>query len=124
MTVNLIGAEMQIQTASEKVLWELILNPTVAGTFTYADVTNSALQRALGVTANTVTNGTPIAAGFIESGGASAGGGGSTNSIFQNALRLGSAIDGTPDEMVLTVMPVGGTSGVGAEGSIAWRELS
>lgn len=123
-TIKLINAEFQIQTASDKILWEILWNPTVAGTFTYSDLTNSAIQRALGATANTVTGGTPIAAGFIESGGAAAGGAGSGGGIFENALKLGAAIDGTRDEIVLTVQPVAGSTSVDIEGSLAWREMS
>lgn len=38
----------------------LLLNPTVAGTFTYVVYPNTVLEVARGVTANTVTGGTPI----------------------------------------------------------------
>jgi len=47
--------------------WLLLLNPTVAGTFSYSDVSNSPIQAAYGATANTVTGGTPIGGGFSSS---------------------------------------------------------
>jgi len=123
-TVKLIKSELQIQTASDKIEWTLRFNPTVAGSFTYADLTNSGLQVALGATANTVTGGTIIAGGFFESGGNQAGAGGSRGQSLDNALILGSAINGTVDSIVLCAMPVGGTSGVGVEGSLTVREVS
>ena len=82
--------------------WRVLLNPTIAGTFAYNDVTNSALQLATGATANTVTSASEeliIAEGFgtgnsaIESG-------------LDSALRIGSTIAGVSDELVLTVIPL------------------
>ncbi|MCK4501329.1 hypothetical protein KAU11_12585, partial [Candidatus Babeliales bacterium] len=40
---------------NDKCHWELRFNPTVAGTFTYADETNSGIQVAAGASSNTVT---------------------------------------------------------------------
>ncbi len=122
-TVRIQRIALQIQTASEIGEWTLRFNPTVAGTFTYSDQTNSAVQTATGATANTVTGGTILSGGFAESGSATFGHGG-TDSVILNALRLGAAIDGTPDEIVLCWMPTGGTSTGEVEGSISWRELN
>lgn len=122
-TVKIINTALQIHTASSELEWILKFNPTVAGTFTYANQTNSGVQIAKGATANTVTGGYDISGGFIESGGASVGANGSTSTSLNNALLLGSAIDGTVDEMVLCVRPVAGTTAVDVEGSITWREL-
>jgi len=123
-TIDVIGANIHIQTVSEMGEWTLRLNPTVAGTFTYADVTNLSLQRALGATANTVTGGTILQGGFGSSSSASGGGSGTVGEAVETAIRLGSLIDGTPDEMVLCWMPVGGTSAQSVEGSLTVRELS
>lgn len=101
--------------------WLLILNPTVAGTFTYADETSSCMQVALGATANTVTGGTLMIGGFVKS---SAQGQGSI-SIFNaldNAIRLGAALDDTPDTFVLCARPLSNNASI--EGSMSWRELS
>lgn len=98
--------------------WLLIFNPTVAGTFTYADVTNSCLQRALGVTANTVTNGQIIAGGYVNASGS---GTRQIEAKLDNSLRLGSAIDGTPTTIVLCVRPL--TPGADISGGIVAREL-
>lgn len=79
--------------------WELRMNPTVASTFTYADVTNAPIQRAIGVTANTVTGGYRVAGGYGEARAA-------TGLPVGNSFYLGSAIDGTPDELVLCARPL------------------
>ena len=97
-------------------LWQLRLNPTVAGTFTYADVTNSGIQKAQGLAANTVTGGFVLASGY------------STALIsnitlgVESILRPGVAIDGTRDEIVLVVTNVDSTS-ESFLGSITLREL-
>jgi len=122
-TVDVEKVSIQIQTASETGEWIVILNPTVAGTFTYNDQTNSGVQVATGATANTVTNGTRLDGGFAQSTSGGGGSGGGTEAVL-NAIRLGAAIDGTVDEIVLCWMPNGGTSSHDIEGSIHWRELS
>lgn len=124
ITIKLIKAMVQIQSATDKVEWMLIWNPTVAGTFTYSNETDSAVDIARGVSANTVTNGYKIFGGYIESGNASTGSAGSKDSELDNALILGTSIDGTPDEIVLCVRPIAGASAVDVEGSLIWRELS
>lgn len=81
-------------------IWRACLNPTIAGTFTYNDQTNSSLQLAEGATANTVSDfGTIVGSG---------NGTGGTQSLFSipSALRIGSQIDGTMDELVLVVTPI------------------
>ena len=94
--------------------FSLLLNPTVDGTFTYADQTNSAVQTALGATANTVTGGTLILAGF----------GAGQSSILEeikNTLYLGSSGAGVPNTLVLCIRPL--AANLDIYGSITWREL-
>jgi len=122
-TVRLINSALQLQSASHKIEWLLIYNPTVAGTFTYADLPQSPIQVATGATANTVTGGYVITGGFAESAGNAGGGSGGADRGIQNALVLGSLIDGTTDQIVLCVRPVGGSTNVDVEGSLTWREL-
>lgn len=74
----------------------LLLNPSVAGTFTYANVTNSSIQEATGVTANTATGGFQLWSGY-------GGDGAALNTAVKTALKVGSKIDGTMDELVLCV---------------------
>lgn len=98
--------------------WSLCLNPTIAGTFTYSDVANSAVQEATGVTANTVSDeGLVIDSGYIT-GGVS---GGADSRKFETSLRIGSKIDGTLDEIVLCVTPL--TANADIQASLTFREL-
>lgn len=95
--------------------WVACFNPTIAGTFTYSNLANSAVQTAIGVTANTVSDlGTEIISGYSP-------GDASLFSDLVSALKLGSLIDGTPDELVLVVAPLTATATV--LGSISWKEL-
>lgn len=120
-SVNILNLAVAEHQGTKEYRWELIFNPTVADTFTYADITNSSLQSATGATANTVTGGTIIVAGL---GSSAQKGGSQDRAAIDNALRLGSAIDGTPDEIVLCVTPIGGSTTLDIEGLINWRELS
>lgn len=114
-TVKLISASMLSET-NDNFQWLIILNPTVAGTFTYSDVTNSVVQTAKGVTTNTVTGGTQIAGGYASVDA------GTVQATVSNAIRLGAAIDGTVDEMVLCTMPL--SSNADIQGGLIWREIS
>lgn len=114
--VDLIDANLLTETATP-FGWELRLNPTVASTFTYADVTNYSLQRALGVTANTVTGGTLLASGWVA---ASVQARGAAGVSLSNARRLGAKIDGTRDTLVLCVRPLANSADI--QGSINFRE--
>jgi len=97
--------------------WGLYLNPTVGGTFTYADITNSSVQQATGsANTNTVTGGTQLEMGFV-----------STKSDFidialDNAVRIGATIAGTPDSLVLCASRITGTTET-MRGSIIYRDL-
>lgn len=93
-----------LATSNDNFLWRLVLNPTVAGTFTYNDVTNSSLQVATGDVAgnpstNTVTGGAVLSSGY---------GTGNTgvSSVLTSALRIGSTIAGVTDRVVLCVTPL------------------
>lgn len=120
VTVKLISLGLVEFTGSKSYDWTLRLNPTVAGTFTYGDETNSAVQIARGALANTVTGGLRIAGGVAQS----AQRGSATTEEIESALRLGSTIAGVPDEMVLCITPRGGSINLDIEGSMTWRELS
>ena len=113
-TVDLVKMSM-ISETNDDFEWILKFSPTVAGTFTYADETNSAVQTATGATANTVTGGTDIDGDFAKSSSSISG-------IIPNAIRLGSDIAGTPNEIVLCVRPL--SSNADIQASITWRERS
>ena len=59
-----------------------------------------------------------IGGGFFSSSNK----GGSDAKNLDNALLLGSKIDGTPDEVVLIAKPIGGSVNADVEGSLVWRE--
>lgn len=120
---KLVNIALQIETASSKAEWVLILNPTIAGSLSWSDVTNSGMQVAAGATANTVTGGYQIDGGYVETGTAASGRAGSATGKIENALYLGSNIAGVPDSLVLAVRPIAGSTNIDVEGSIAWREL-
>lgn len=112
-TIQLAKVSM-ISEGNQDFEWSLWWNPTVAGTFTFGDETNSACQTALGVTANTVTGGTLIDSGFVVNQAA-------LGAALENALALGATIAGVADRIVLCVRPLGGQADIQA--SITWREL-
>ncbi len=121
-TIQFLNTSIQIHTASEFIEWVLIFNPTVAGTFTYGDLANSAIQFALGAgAANSVSGGTHVAAGYAETGGGQSGQG-SGGGALESALTIGSKIDGARDQMVLCFRPIGGVSVATVEGGLVWRE--
>lgn len=102
-------------TTNDQAHWELIFNPTVAGTFTYANQTDSLVQTATGSSSNTVTVGTEIDGGYFSTSLPV------TNAV-PNALRLGSDIAGTVDEIILACTPI--TNNITVQASLTWRELS
>lgn len=93
--------------------WQLLLNPTIASTFTYNDIVNSGAQVAKGVTANTVTGGVLLDSGWVSQQSRA-------SSAEQSLQRLGVAIDGTRDQIVLCVRPLSANSDI--QGSITFRE--
>lgn len=121
-----LGARIVIENilvlnqAGDDFEWLVILNPTVASAVTFGNETNSSVQSAVGNTGNpsdsTLTGGTELFGGMIK-------GSNSTGSIIaeaENAILLGSAIDGTVDEIYLGVRPL--SSNADIEGTITWRE--
>lgn len=96
--------------------WELRLNPTVTGTFTYSDITDSALQGALGNGTQTVTGGHSLAVGKGVSRT-------SLHNIKRSELRLGNTIGGVEDELVLCITPIAGTTNLVCSGGFLVEEF-
>lgn len=120
--VKIIGISMLMATTDDY-HWELIINPTVAGSPTWSDHADSTIQEAKGDTsgnpsATTITGGHVLDSGYVKSGAAAGG----TSESVDTQLRLGSAIDGTPDEIWLTVMPL--SSNADVYGGLGWKEIS
>jgi hypothetical protein len=120
-TVKLVDFTLLEAQGGKKLEWMLLLNPTVASTFTYAAESQSAVEIARGATANTVTGGYRLAGGLFESGSATDSG--SAGEDLHNAILLGSTIAGVADAMVLCVRPIAGSTNTDIEGTIAWREI-
>lgn len=114
-TINIESLSAIATTPNDAAHWELILNPTVAGTFTYADQTNSAVQIATGALTNTVTGGTKLTGGFFSTALP-------PTLAIPNARRLGSTISGTADRIVLVVTPI--TNNITVDTALTWREVS
>jgi hypothetical protein len=115
-TVEVQSMSMMGTTTNDYFIWSLIFNPTVAGTFTYGDLTNSSLQTAQGDTTETVTGGT------ILNSGTGANQTSETN-VLVSEIDLGATVSGTVDEVVLCVTPVSGTN-QNIHAAITWRELT
>jgi len=123
--IRLLNLLTLIVNSGETIQWILIFNPTVAGTFTYAGVTNSAVEIAtpvVGTNTNTVTGGTQVLGGFQSSGGA--GQGDAVHDIPVRFIqeRLGVAIDGTRDEFVLCGRPLIDNTDVDMQAGLNWLE--
>lgn len=95
--------------------WQIVLNPTVSGTFTYSDKSNSAVQIALGATTNTVNGGTVLDCGFSKQSS-------NVDKLAETLRYLGAAIDGTVDEIILCVRPLSANADI--QGSLTWKETS
>ena len=100
-TIDLLDTSVYVSSI-DAYEWRLIMNPTVAGTFSFSDVSGSPLQRAIGNgTTNIASGGTVIAGGYGTSKLSA-----DTNAL-KALLKLGSSINGTMDILVLCVYPLG-----------------
>lgn len=120
--VELLAQSTMSDTADNYKLM-VIFNPTVAGTPAWTDEANSVVQvgRAdlIGSPSNTtVTGGTVVYSEYVKSSNTT----GASSGDLRSSLQIGSAIDGTPDEMWLCVMPLGVNADI--TGCLTWRELS
>lgn len=95
--------------------WLLYLNPVVAGTFTYIAEANSAAEVAKGATANTITGGTVLQAGFSASSSA-------VTQIVDLLRYPGFSIFGAADELVLAVRPLSNNADI--EATLTWKETA
>lgn len=119
--VNLTGYSI-LAVSADAYHWEIRLNPTVAGTFTYTDVTNYPTQHAIGDTAgnpstNTVTGGTILSCGF----GSGSNTGEIASAIDTFARALGVSINGTLDTYVLCVSPISGFANLDVGGALRYE---
>ena len=120
-TIDILKTEILL-TSAGSYHWQLFLNPTIAaGTPSWVSSTNSALEYFIGDGAITLTGGTSIDGGYGASTGSGGSAAGASDSVIDNAIRLGSTIAGVVDIIVLAV-----TAGANNEtflGSLTTREL-
>ncbi len=103
-------------SANDSMLWSLHFNPTVADTFNFSNLGNSALQVATGVAANTLSaDGTILDSGYVATSAPLVSG------LLHSSVELGALIDGTVDEIVLAARPL--VNNVDVFASLSWREL-
>ena len=122
ISVFIRDAQLQIQTATEQLEWQVIFNPTIAGTPIWNDVANSSVQFCLSSNGLTVTGGTVTSGGYGESGNNSSGAAASTGGLVPNALRLGVSIDGVRDTIFFVAKPIAGSTAIQVDASLFWRE--
>ena len=85
--------------------WALIMNPTIAGTVTYVDLTNTAVQIAKGAVANIVLDPSADANAYMLDGGFVAQQS-SANAVRNSTIiKPGVTIDGVSDVIALIMMP-------------------
>ena len=111
-----------LETNTVDYQWMVLFNPVLAGTApTFTAHNNSFIDTAVGTAVNTVTLDAlthVLGTGYVKGGKES----GATSDTLDSSLLLGSAIDGTPDEIWLCVKPL--TANADFLGSILWREIS
>ena len=111
-----------LETNTVDYQWMVLFNPTLAGTApTFVTHTDSFMDTAVGTAVNTVTIGSLthiLGTGYVKGGKES----GASSNTLDSSLLLGSAIDGTQDEIWLCVKPL--TANADFLGSILWREIS
>lgn len=110
-----------INTTNDDFQWYVCFNPTIEGSLTWVDIENSACQYAIGDASNPSLSvvsdlGIVLDGGYIRANTS----GGLTNRVV-DVLRLGKAIDGTPDELFLVAQPR--TNGANILGGIRFQEF-
>ncbi len=88
-----------LSTSNDNFLYDVVLNPTIAGAVTWVAQTNSALEVASGLPANTVSGGLVLQNSLgVQST--------VVKDALKNALRLGSSISGIADVIALCFTPL------------------
>lgn len=96
----------------------LLLNPTIAGAVTWADVPNTPFQSFVGVAANVATGGISVGNTYASQNMNNA------RAVENILTRLNSTITDTMDTLVLCVIPSLGSTNVNATGSMQCRWIT
>jgi len=115
-TIDVLDLDVFANSANDAFLWKISLNPTLSAPLTYSNVTDSAIQEADGDGVITSSGGYEIASGYVSSNSTLA-------KALDSARKLGSTIDGTRDQIVLTVTGLTGETNVASFGSINYKEF-
>jgi hypothetical protein len=104
-----------LATTVDNFLWEIVINPTIAGTSTFiSGGASTSVEYVFGDTTNTVTGGTVLHSGY--------GKGDSTSvSKHENSVRIGTSLDGTKDIIALVITPLG--ANLDLYTSLDWTEI-
>jgi hypothetical protein len=116
-TVDIVNLAV-LMASADIYEWSLVLNPNIAGTFTYSDITNSALQYAIGNgSTNIASGGTIVAGGYGNSKSEI------TGDQLKNLIKLGSSLSGVMDILVLCIYPLGANN-VNCYAGINYRQFN
>lgn len=112
-----ISSITMLETGNSNFLWRLHLNPTLTTGITYTNPTNGLVQFGRGVTTGDVitNNGIVLDSGYASRDISS------VSTAVNAILKLGSLIDGTRDEFILSAAPMSANSKF--YGSMTWREV-
>lgn len=104
-----------IALSNDDFILSLHFNPTLSGAVTWNDLPESGIQYAL-TTTHTITDSGYVFDNFMATGFST------IDAVHETAVRLGFALDGTPDEMWMSALPF--STLLDIVGTINWRELS
>ncbi|MHC4617380.1 MAG: hypothetical protein ACYTEQ_06460 [Planctomycetota bacterium] len=114
LEVDFTQMSVMLTSANDTAHWELHLNPTLSAALSYGNISLSGLQGAVGTGQTITTAGEIILSGYVKTSD-------STQIPADVAQKLGSLIDGTPDELVLSMTPL--QVNTDAVAALNWREL-
>jgi len=120
--IRITNISVLIEDTQNTLEWFLMFNPIVAGPFVFTGLADSAIEFARGTTANVITGGVKVFGGYVASGSNAQGAETFATELRFVQERLGVAIDGTRDEVVLAAKPIAGGSNLDAQGSLTWLE--
>ena len=110
-----LSAMSILSVSKDDIMWTLCFNPTVAGTFEYSGIPDSAMEGALGVTANTISDfGHVLQQEYMAEET-------HISEDVHNSIAFGLHITGKADEIVLAITPITSTN-LDVFGSLAFIE--
>lgn len=99
-TIDVLDISL-LTSSNDNYEWNLILNGVTSAPLSYSDLTQSAIQKAVGVSGISITGGFIVAGGYGNSKSEIAG------DQFKSLLKLGASITGKMDTLCLCCRPLG-----------------